>query len=122
MHLIFSLDSSLGLVLASHMIPSSYLIFQGVPDTLTSGKTDRKKLRSIAQAIPTDAKLKFSLDASGSGQPPVTDMEFKLRDIWAKVLHLPTEKIGRADNFLRLGVTRCLSSDSSPWPVPRASS
>ncbi|VUC32265.1 unnamed protein product [Clonostachys rosea] len=100
--LISSLNESLQLALPSYMIPSTYLVFQGKPDMSTSGKVDRKILLSHAASVSAHDRLRFELEVHEI-TPPTTDMEFKLRDLWAQILAIEASEIGKYDSFLRLG-------------------
>ncbi|CAH0058426.1 unnamed protein product [Clonostachys solani] len=100
--LISSINKSLQSVLPSYMIPLTYLIFQGKPDMSTSGKVDRKVLLSHAMTISTQDRLRFELEAH-ENKPPTTQMELKLRDLWAQILTIEVSGIGKYDSFLRLG-------------------
>jgi amino acid adenylation domain-containing protein len=96
------LDESLSAVLPSYMVPSAYLIFRGKPVQTTSGKIDRKAILRHAHSLSLQERLRFSPGASES-EPPTTEMELKLRDLWVEVLNLEKERVGKHDNFLRLG-------------------
>lgn len=99
--LISDTDNALSVVLPSHMIPSSYLIFHGTPPKTSSGKVDRRSICEVAGAIPSLDRLRFSPVVSA--EPPKSDVEYMLRDIWAEVLNTPATSIGRLDSFLRVG-------------------
>lgn len=100
--LISHLDNSLGEVLPSYMIPSAYLVFDGKPEQTTSGKVDRRALLSQANGISPLERSRFAPDV-GKTEPPSTQMEFKLRDLWAEILKVSAKDIGKHDSFLRLG-------------------
>ncbi|UKZ82421.1 NRPS [Trichoderma virens FT-333] len=95
-------DSSLGMALPSYMIPSSYLIFEGKPDQTVNGKVNRNGLLAHAHNLSTQDRLRFAPVVSKS-EPPSTTMEFTLRDLWAQVLQIDAESIGKNDSFLRIG-------------------
>ncbi|MCP4157037.1 MAG: amino acid adenylation domain-containing protein [bacterium] len=73
-----------------YMIPSYYVPMETFPLT-TTGKIDRK-------ALPEpEAKTGIPYEA------PSNETEKKLTHIWADIMALPVEKIGRNDNFFQLG-------------------
>ncbi|PNP39601.1 hypothetical protein TGAMA5MH_08417 [Trichoderma gamsii] len=96
------LDTSLREVLPSYMIPSSYLLFDGVPEQTATGKTNRKSLISSALHLTLQERLRFAPNESLHVLPTLP-MELKLRDLWAQILHISPVHIGKADSFLRLG-------------------
>ncbi|MBK5560191.1 amino acid adenylation domain-containing protein [Pseudomonas sp. TH05] len=84
-----SLKAGLKLHLPVYMIPSQLLLLEHMPLS-PNGKLDRK-------ALPApDASL-----ALREFQAPVSELECRVADIWAQVLHL--EQVGMADHFFDLG-------------------
>ena len=53
------------------------------------------------QAEPEEV-ASYSL-VSSEKRAPQTDMEARLREVWAAILKVPVESIGRDDSFLRIG-------------------
>lgn len=100
--LISSLHGSLGVSLPSYMIPAVYLCLQGTPEQTVSGKVSRRRLVSFARGIPADQRLRFAPGEMQS-EPPSTPMELALRDLWAEILKISPDQIGKQSNFLRLG-------------------
>lgn len=100
--LISSLHGSLGVSLPSYMIPAVYLCLQGTPEQTVSGKVSRRRLVSFAREIPPDQRLRFAPGEMQS-EPPSTPMELALRDLWAQILKISPDQIGKQSNFLRLG-------------------
>lgn len=100
--LIAGFDSSLGAELPAYMVPGMYLVFQGTPERNRSGKVDRRKLREIANAAPASQRLKFSSSAQ-SLEKPQTELEITLSQLWAQVLPIGANDIGRHESFLRAG-------------------
>ncbi|KJZ74891.1 hypothetical protein HIM_05800 [Hirsutella minnesotensis 3608] len=105
------LDKALALVLPRYMIPSVFLAIDKIPLGAT-GKTDRRQLREMAQSMSkeawNDADLLHSRQSDdGTGATaafvPQTPTEKLLRQLWAKMLSLNAEHIGRNDSFFRLG-------------------
>jgi amino acid adenylation domain-containing protein len=92
---------SIGRVLPAYMVPGFFIPLREMPFG-TSLKLDRKRLREFANEMPADALQTFALDGEEKVQP-TTDVEFKLRDIWATILHIAPQDIGKNDRFLRIG-------------------
>lgn len=89
-------------VLPSYMIPTFFLPLSCMP-FVSSMKLDRKRLRSLATSLSsTDRLVSYSM-ASGHKVAPSTEMECKLRDIWARVLKLVPQAIGKNDQFFQIG-------------------
>ncbi|RBR18641.1 uncharacterized protein FIESC28_05918 [Fusarium coffeatum] len=85
----------------SYMIPSVWFPVSKMPMT-SSGKLNRRALRSLAQAVPTALISSYNLVAK-SGRAPSSDMEKQLAAMWAKVLNIDVSSIGVDDHFFRLG-------------------
>lgn len=95
------LRTDLSQTLPSYMIPSLYVPVSWFPMT-TSGKVDRRLLVQLLQDLPTETLAQYAL--SGSEKvAPVTETEKTLQSLWAAVLKVALEKIGRHDHFLHLG-------------------
>ncbi|KAI4273878.1 MAG: hypothetical protein LQ337_004329 [Flavoplaca oasis] len=85
------------------MIPSAYIPLDCIPTT-PSGKTDRRKLQTIAQGLSFQGVAAISSDSSLSEKrQPSTDVEIHLQSLWAAVLDLEATDISATDNFLRIG-------------------
>jgi amino acid adenylation domain-containing protein len=78
--------------LPSHMVPASFIAVSTMP-RLPNGKLDRRSLR------PEMGQLQ----QSQSYESPVTDVERAIAAIWAEVLEIPNEEIGRNTNFFEIG-------------------
>ncbi|GAB7354911.1 hypothetical protein MBLNU459_g5541t2 [Dothideomycetes sp. NU459] len=84
--------------LPGYMIPTAYIPLKTLPVTAT-GKSDRRNLHSIChsmtfgQLVPSHVKRR----------EPTTDLEFRLRRLWACVLDIEDTEIGLDDSFLRIG-------------------
>ncbi|CAG7555120.1 unnamed protein product [Fusarium equiseti] len=85
----------------AYMIPSIWFPVSKMPMT-SSGKLNRRALRSLAQAVPTALINSYKLVAK-SGRAPISDMEKQLTNMWAKVLNIDANSIGVEDHFFRLG-------------------
>nr|POF13490.1 nonribosomal peptide synthetase tes [Quercus suber] len=96
------LDHHLRSVLPDYMVPTFFLPMQDLPLT-SSGKTDAHFLQRAVQCLSGQELARYSLTARGEFRPPVTPREEALQQVWANVLGLPAENIGRDDNFLQLG-------------------
>ncbi|OCK74419.1 acetyl-CoA synthetase-like protein [Lepidopterella palustris CBS 459.81] len=92
-------------VLPKYMLPAAYIPLRGLPKTI-SCKTDRKALRQLGSTLSIKqltAFVKMDDAVSAPPDPPTTSMERKLQAIWAKILLLEPDQIGRASNFFWLG-------------------
>ncbi|MBI4659791.1 MAG: non-ribosomal peptide synthetase, partial [Verrucomicrobia bacterium] len=81
--------------LPAYMVPAAFHWRKALPLT-GNGKTDRKALTALVE----------DLDVAQAGhEEPRTEAEHRLAAVWAKVLGVPKEGIGRRDNFFELGGT-----------------
>ncbi|KAI9902289.1 hypothetical protein N3K66_001641 [Trichothecium roseum] len=88
-------------VLPRYMVPSMLLPLTELPKT-TTGKTNRKRLREMG--LQTSAQEASKAKSAGKGKKqPKTEMERRLREMWAAALAVSPESIGVEDNFFRLG-------------------
>ncbi|KAH8723175.1 hypothetical protein GQ44DRAFT_761196 [Phaeosphaeriaceae sp. PMI808] len=95
-------DRALAAVLPLYMIPSLYIPLSYMPQT-TSGKTDRKRLRQLAQEeLSPEEFSSFGL-ASNNVVPVSGGIQAVLRDLWVEVLGVPASSVGANSNFMRLG-------------------
>ncbi|KND86848.1 Nonribosomal peptide synthetase 8 [Tolypocladium ophioglossoides CBS 100239] len=101
-HKIASLVESLRAALPAYLVPSYFLPMQQMP-FVSSMKLDRRKLSSLARSLSSDQMSSFSLAATRGKVDPTTDMELRLRHLWAQILKLPVQSIGKNDSFLELG-------------------
>ncbi len=85
-----SLRAHLRLTLPEHMIPSAFVVLQGLP-TSPNGKVDRR-------ALPTPEAGAY---ASRDYEPPQGELEQRLVRIWQQVLNV--DRVGRGDSFFELG-------------------
>lgn len=94
---------SLQLVLPSYMVPSYFLPVSHLPCTV-SNKTDRRRLREAANALSADLlEAYYQRKSTGQKRAPVSELECKIRVIWAEALNIPPEKISLDDGFFQLG-------------------
>ncbi len=73
-----------------YMVPLYYLRLDEVPRN-SNGKVDRR-------ALPPPA-----LQEADRYQPPATDLERRLARLWAGVLEMDEEQVGRSANFFEIG-------------------
>ncbi|KAF4996187.1 hypothetical protein FGRMN_4635 [Fusarium graminum] len=97
-----SLKTALGGSLPAYMVPTIYIPVFKMPWT-SAGKLDRQKLKSIVQAIEPRQMATYRLAGASLNQTPTTLMQLKLQKVWAKVLNLDHNQIGKHDSFFRLG-------------------
>ena len=102
-----SIQSALKDRLPPYMIPSTFFLFEGCPEQTISGKVDRKLLLARGQLSTPEQRRLFSshqTDEELENEIPTTNMELRLRTLWAAVLGMPSEEvIGKQDHFFRLG-------------------
>ncbi|KAL2851016.1 hypothetical protein BJY01DRAFT_209510, partial [Aspergillus pseudoustus] len=85
------------------MVPSHYIPLQQLPLN-TSGKVDRKSLRSLVSCMSSEQLRAHSLKTGNEAKrAPATAMEKALQQLWSEVLSLPAENIGAQDRFFHLG-------------------
>lgn len=87
--------------LPAFMIPSIWLVVQYVP-LLKSGKLDRKVVFSEVQDMSEETYAQW-VRGEQKEEKPATDLEARLRSIWADVLNLRATQIGLKQSFLNLG-------------------
>jgi amino acid adenylation domain-containing protein len=87
--------------LPAHMVPSVLLPIPKMPST-TSGKLDRAALRKVGSSLSTK-QLMGRTEEDTVYREPQTDMERKLRTLWAVVFGTREDTIGADENFLLLG-------------------
>ncbi|KAJ4003527.1 hypothetical protein NW752_012145 [Fusarium irregulare] len=88
----------------SYMVPTIWLVVQRMPRT-ESAKLDRS---AISQWLKdkgrlSSAKKIMDVTVMDSATKPSTDEELLLQSIWAKVLRISQEQIGRESCFVSLG-------------------
>lgn len=85
----------------SYMIPSVWIMVKSVPLTIT-GKIDRVALKRFVEKM--DVETYEEICTLGvEREAPTTPMETRLQKIWAEILGLPLEKVGRNQSFISLG-------------------
>lgn len=78
--------------LPPYMIPTAFVALPEMPK-LPNGKLNRRALK-VSTGV---------LQQSDTYQAPVTEEEKKLVEIWAEVLEIPEERIGRRAHFFEMG-------------------
>jgi hypothetical protein len=93
-------------VLPAHMIPTAMCPIYRVPYGATS-KIDRRQLRQAAERLTPDQLQSYTTGIADNGnankEPPVSAAEKTWQALWARVLGVPAQRIGRDDLFFRLG-------------------
>lgn len=97
-----SLKTALRRSLPSHMVPTLYIPVNKMPWTLAA-KLDRQRLKAIAQSITPQQMAPYTLAGVSTNRAAATPMQRRLQKVWAKILDIEPENIGRDDSFFRLG-------------------
>lgn len=88
--------------LPAYMVPSSYVPVRTFPMTGT-GKTDRRALRQLAEAMSRQDLARFNAAQQSELRVPTTDTEVLMHALWAAVLAIDEDTFGLDDHFLHLG-------------------
>ncbi|KAK4150585.1 non-ribosomal peptide synthetase [Chaetomidium leptoderma] len=87
---------------ASYMVPSLFLPVSRMPLT-SSGKLDRRRLRTMAQALADNiVEYRLGTETAG-GRVPETPGEKQLQELWASVLNVAADSISADDSFFTHG-------------------
>ncbi|QYS97871.1 hypothetical protein H0G86_005076 [Trichoderma simmonsii] len=89
-------------VLPSYMVPSVFFRLDILP-LLSSGKTNRRKLREMIAAVTMQDLARAQTIGEQEKRQPATETERRLRQICARVLNLDETRVGVDDSFFRLG-------------------
>ncbi|AJE23278.1 amino acid adenylation domain protein [Azotobacter chroococcum NCIMB 8003] len=84
------LRERLGRVLPDYMVPSALVVLESLPLN-PNGKVDRK-------ALPEP-----ELAGSQAYEAPLGEIEERLAEVWAEVLGMGMERVGRRDSFFEIG-------------------
>ncbi|KAL8924366.1 MAG: hypothetical protein Q9208_004148 [Pyrenodesmia sp. 3 TL-2023] len=95
------LEAALTKALPKHMIPSMYIPCARLPLT-SSGKLDRKQLRSTAKAM-TDTQIAMCRLSGATGREPSTAAEKTMAGLWESILNLAPGSVGADAQFFRMG-------------------
>ena len=98
---LLALVNTLSKVIPTYMIPSLYVPMKSLPSS-TSGKLDRKKLRTFITGRSLAELEGFSLRAGEKTSVKTTE-EQQMRQLWKKVLGIDEDSIGAEDDFFGLG-------------------
>jgi len=88
--------------LPSYMVPTIFIPCRYMP-FITTTKLDRKKLRQKTAELDRESIARYSLVECEKKKPPETAEEVQMQQLWASVLKVPAETIGRDDSFLQVG-------------------
>lgn len=110
--LALELRQHLAACLPSYMIPNLYIPLQSFVLN-SSGKTDRKKLRKLAQSLSLQEIEQYNALASVQAaerqqmttavKGEMSDKERSMRQLWSKVLSMPVESISESSYWLGCG-------------------
>ncbi|ETR98316.1 CoA-dependent acyltransferase, partial [Trichoderma reesei RUT C-30] len=99
--LLAAMVGKLRVSIPNYMIPTLFIVCRYMP-SITSTKLDRTALRQVASLLTQDQISMYSL-SDDNKRPPETDMERKFQSLWASILSIPADSIGRDDSFLQIG-------------------
>jgi amino acid adenylation domain-containing protein len=88
--------------LPQYMIPSVFVPLRELPVT-SSRKTDRRQLRLMGAQWTAQELAALRTVGQGKREAPRSEAERRLQRLWAEVLDLPVDSIGRDDSFFQLG-------------------
>ena len=95
------LRDRLSIKLPPYMVPNAFIPIESLPMTATD-KVHRRKLREIGASISPEQLADHST-SQDDYRPPETDTERIIQQLWATLLNLDPDIIGRDSNFLILG-------------------
>nr|UMZ45380.1 hypothetical protein [Paramyrothecium roridum] len=98
---VIRLQAELNMRLPPYMVPKTFIPCNRVP-YITSTKIDRRILVKLTEALNHSQLAKYSL-AETDKRAPETEMELVFQEVWAEVLGIPRDNIGRDDSFLTIG-------------------
>lgn len=87
--------------LPAYMVPTLYIPMVDIP-TNASGKLDRPAVRTYLNSL-SSSDLEQFLPNAGRKAAPSTEMEHKIRTLWAETLKIELENISREDDFFQIG-------------------
>ncbi|KAI4198548.1 MAG: hypothetical protein LQ350_005207 [Teloschistes chrysophthalmus] len=96
-----NLETSLTKSLPKYMVPSIYIPCARLPLS-SSGKLDRKQLRSIAASM-TETQISMYRLSGSTGREPSTEIEKTLAGLWESILNLGPGSVGMDAQFFRMG-------------------
>ncbi|GFP57380.1 nonribosomal peptide synthetase lcsA [Trichoderma asperellum] len=95
------LTGVLGTLMPRYMIPRVFIPCAHMPLN-SSIQLDRKKLKHLANAF-REEDIALYLLTNDDKVAPQTTMESQIQQLWAKVLNIPVNSIGRDDSFIQMG-------------------
>nr|WOZ30810.1 McfA [Coleophoma empetri] len=96
------LRQSLTQVLPPYMVPALFVSVAQMPTNI-SGKLDRRAVRDLLKAIPSENLARYMVDEASSQVAPSTHMEKVIQSLWAEALNISIDKVGAYDNFFQIG-------------------
>ncbi|KAB5511354.1 non-ribosomal peptide synthetase [Coniochaeta sp. 2T2.1] len=100
------IKSHLADVLPHYMVPTAWIVLMTMP-VVVSGKLDRKRVTSWVEALDSDTyetiARNLGIIEEADQDVEITGTAKVLRDIWAKELQIPVEKVHSNKTFLSLG-------------------
>ncbi|KAL7934147.1 hypothetical protein V8C35DRAFT_327127 [Trichoderma chlorosporum] len=93
--------SKLNDVLPRYMIPTYFIPCKYMP-LILSGKLDRIGLYKATATLSQEELEAYSLSDTNKHAPD-TAMEIRLQNLWAEILSIPSQSIGKDDSFFRIG-------------------
>ena len=97
-----SVEQALSGNLPRYMVPTAFFSLRRLPVT-TTGKIDRKTLRSIGGSFSVDEMAQMRAIGRGPKEQPSSRAEQLLQMVWSTVLRVRQSGIGRDDSFFHLG-------------------
>ncbi|KAI1936345.1 hypothetical protein LOZ66_004805 [Ophidiomyces ophidiicola] len=95
------LELALAQRLPKYMVPNLILRVARMPMTAT-GKTDRRRLREHVEQLSLQSLNVYHRGNALATEAPTTTSEKTLQILWAQVLGVPIEQIGRQSNFFHI--------------------
>jgi hypothetical protein len=103
---IAEIRSHLADVLPHYMVPAAWIVLTSMP-VVVSGKLDRKRVATWVGSLDEDAYEQIARDLGlveeEEEDVQVTGTAKTLKDIWARELQIPVEKVKSNKAFLSLG-------------------
>lgn len=87
--------------LPGYMSPTAFIAVEKIPLT-PGGKTDRRRMQEIGGSLNMEQLITPNLQETVR-RPPEREIERQLRKMWASILEISENRIGKDDNFLRIG-------------------
>lgn len=101
--ILYDVQNHVKSTLPSYMVPSLWIVVHDMPRAIST-KIDQKAIsRWLDEKDLSLARFGPANDVNTPLSPPTTDSEKALQSVWAAVLSVPMEIIGRESSFLSLG-------------------